>query len=107
MIVQEPENSKVTNNGDGTLTIIFSENDEDERFFAPAFVIVYKDASGELVEAKKEFAVTQQGDVPSLIQTGGKTNPHSSSLPLGSLALLLALILAIDLFRRTGRKEQV
>ena len=104
--MQEPENSTVKNNGDGTLTIIFSENEDDDRFFAPALVIVYQDASGELREAKTEFAVTQQGDVPSLIQTGGETNPNNSSLPFGTLALLLAMILGIDLFRRTGRERR-
>lgn len=97
----------MTNNGDGTLIITFSEKEEDERFFPAALVVVYKDESGELKEVKKEFAVTQQGDVPSLIQTGGETDPNNNSLPLGSLALLLALLLGVGLFRRTGRKEEV
>lgn len=69
MIVQEPENSTVTDNGDGTLTIVFNKVEED-KFFAPALVFVYKDAQGVIQEAKKEFVVTQEGDVPSLIQTG-------------------------------------
>lgn len=106
MIVQEPENSTVKNNGDGTLTIIFSENEDDDRFFAPALVIVYQDPSGELKEVKKEFAVTQEGDVPSLIQTGGEEDPNNSTLPLGSLALLLALILSLNLFRMTAGEKR-
>jgi hypothetical protein len=69
VIVQEPENSTVTDNGDGTLTIVFDKVEED-KFFAPALVFVYKDAKGVIQEAKKEFVVTQEGDVPSLIQTG-------------------------------------
>lgn len=105
--MQEPENSKVTNNGDGTLTIVFSENEDDDRFFAPALVIVYKDDSGELQEVKKEFAVAQQGDVPSLIQTGGAEDPSNSSFPLGGLALIFALLLSINLFRKTALEKQV
>lgn len=107
IIVQEPENSTVKNNGDGTLTITFLPPSNPERFSAPALVLVYQDASGELREAKQEFAVTQQGDVPSLIQTGGETNPNQSSIPVGALALLIAMILGIDLFRRTGRGREV
>jgi hypothetical protein len=105
IIVQEPEGSKVTNNGDGTLTIIFDKNDSD-RFVAPALVILYKDSTGDLKEAKKEFVVTQDGDVPSLVQTGADTNPNDSTTPAGRIALLFALMI-IAVFIRSSRRERI
>ena len=105
VIVQEPEGSKVTNNGDGTLTIVFDKTDSD-KFVAPALVIVYKDSTGQLKESKTEFVVTQQGDVPSVVQTGDITDPASSSSPLGRLALGLAFALMLFIVRspRRGRE---
>ena len=102
MIVQEPENSKVTNNGDGTLTIVFDPNETD-RFLAPALVIVYKDSTGALKEAKKDFIVTKDGDVPSLVQTGADSNPSDSTVPAGQLSLLLALFIGLRLLRSPRR----
>lgn len=106
MIVQEPENSKVTNNGDGTLTIVFNNNDSD-RFLAPALVIVYKDASGQLKEGKKEFVVTKEGDVPSVVQTGDMTDPVNTSSPLGRLALGLAFMVIFYLIRSPRRGKEL
>lgn len=72
---------------------------------APALVIVYKDSTGALKEAKKEFIVTKDGDVPSLVQTGADSNPSDSTVPAGQLSLLLALLIGFGLLRspRRGR----
>lgn len=88
--MQEPENSKVTDNGDGTLTIVFEKYEQD-KFFAPALVFVYVDRNGELQEAKREFVVTQEGDVPSLIQTGYEPS-NDNGLIKWALILALALL---------------
>ena len=106
VIVQEPENSKVINNGDGTLTIVFDKTDSD-KFVAPALVIVYKDASGELKESKKEFVVTQEGDVPSVVQTGDMSDLSSSTTPLGRLALGLAFALIFYVVRSSRRGREL
>lgn len=105
VIVQEPENSKVTDNGDGTLTIIFEKYEED-KFFAPALVFVYKDENGELQEAKKEFVVTQEGDVPSLIQTGYQNLNTQNSINWQIGGFIFALLFAIRLTMRR-RKESL
>jgi len=104
IIVQEPENSTVTDNGDGTLTIVFDKFEED-RFFLPTLVFVYKDSNGELQEAKKEFVVTQEGDVPSLIQTGYEPIDNTGWIKL-TILLLFALI-GVSTFRNSRRKRVV
>ena len=102
VIIQEPENSKVTDNGDGTLTIVFDKYEQD-KFFAPALVFVYKDSKGELQEAKKEFVVTKEGDVPSLIQTGYMPSGDNG---LMKWALSLAFVACgLMLFQGTRRRK--
>ncbi len=93
----------MTDNGDGTLTIVFEKYEED-KFFAPALVFVYADENGELQEAKKEFVVTQEGDVPSLIQTGYEPSDDNGLI---KWALVFALaLLGVLLFPGTRRRSE-
>ena len=89
VIISAPQNGTVQNNGDGTLTITLNPNDTD-KFALESFVYIYEDTKGNLVEGKKDFVVTQEGDVPSLIQTGGDTPPPSNTP--GNLMLLITLL---------------
>jgi len=96
----------VTDNGDGTLTIVFEKYEED-KFFAPALVFVYADENGELQEARREFVVTQEGDVPSLIQTGYEPSDDNGLMNwvLVFAFALLGVLLFPDIRRRSENKS--
>ncbi len=69
VILEQPKEGSFTLNQD--LTVVYTAPAVAEgTFFAQPLVYVYKDLNGELVEARREFVVVQEGDVPSLIQTG-------------------------------------
>lgn len=98
VIISAPQNGTVQNNGDGTLTITLNPNDSD-KFELESFVYIYEDSKGNLVEGKKDFVVTQEGDVPSLIQTGGDTPPPSNT-PGNVLLFITLLLLGTTLLRK-------
>lgn len=103
VIIQQPENGKLVDNKDGTFTYTPSSEKADE-FVADSFVYVYKDVSGELIEGKREFVVTQEGDVPSLIQTGGSFPNNSKK---GNLLYFFAFLVLAFTFTRAFQKSRI
>ena len=105
IILEKPDAEVFTVNKDNSVTFeapVISRT----AFFSASLVYVYKDLSGELLEQKREFVVTQQGDVPSIIQTGDTrvVDENQSQTPSYLLALTL-LLFFITLFSNWNRRK--
>ena len=105
IILEKPDAEVFTVNKDNSVTFeapVISRT----AFFSASLVYVYKDLSGELLEQKREFVVAQQGDVPSIIQTGDSrvVDENQSQIPSYLLALTL-LLFFITLFSNWNRRK--
>jgi hypothetical protein len=105
IILEKPDAEVFTVNKDNSVTFeapVISRT----AFFSASLVYVYKDLSGELLEQKREFVVAQQGDVPSIIQTGDtrEVDENQSQTPSYLLALTL-LLFFITLFSNWNRRK--
>jgi len=105
IILEKPDAEVFTVNKDNSVTFeapVISRT----AFFSASLVYVYKDLSGELLEQKREFVVAQQGDVPSIIQTGDTrvVDENQSQTPSYLLALTL-LLFFITLFSNWNRRK--
>ena len=105
IILEKPDAEVFTVNKDNSVTFeapVISRT----AFFSASLVYVYKDLSGELLEQKREFVVAQQGDVPSIIQTGDSrvVDENQSQIPSYILALTL-LLFFITLFSNWNRRK--
>lgn len=63
----------------------------------------YTDLSGAVVVARKEFVISQQGDVPRIIQTGGSPRA-SGTLIMWTSLLTLTAVMAYRI-RRVRRRD--
>ena len=105
IILEKPDAEVFTVNKDNSVTFeapVISRT----AFFSASLVYVYKDLSGELLEQKREFVVAQQGDVPSIIQTGDTraVDENQNQIPSYILALTL-LLFFITLFSNWNRRK--
>lgn len=105
IILEKPDAEVFTVNKDNSVTFeapVISRT----AFFSASLVYVYKDLSGELLEQKREFVVAQQGDVPSIIQTGDTrvVDENQSQIPSYILTMTL-LLFFITLFSNWNRRK--
>jgi hypothetical protein len=95
VITKEPQYGTATINNNGTITYTPSA-------IQPAKPVVdvieykYTNLAGETIIVRKEIVVTQKGDVPSIIQTGGEDSSSNNGL------LSVILITMAALFIRKG-----
>jgi len=105
IILEKPDAEVFTVNKDNSVTFeapVISRT----AFFSASLVYVYKDLSGELLEQKREFVVAQQGDVPSIIQTGDTREVDENQSQIPSYILTMTLLLFfITLFSNWNRRK--
>ena len=104
-IVIPPKYGNLTTNPDGSITYTSTTNGGN----APKVDVVelkYTNLSGTVVLVRKQFLVTQRGDVPSNIQTGSEGSLGGNNFALLFAALGLAFVSAINLlgFKKKGVK---
>ena len=97
-ITKKPEYGTLVINPNGTLT--YTPNEEELQ--APVVDVVelkYTNLSGATVVIRREFVVTQKGDVPRIIQTGSEQNNS------GLIGLLILSLIGIALFGERGKRS--
>jgi hypothetical protein len=102
IITEEPKYGDLKKNPDGTFTYITKLSDPKSTVVDEA-TFQYTALSGATVVVRKQFILSQEGDVPSLIQTGygPESNGFSGSLLL--ISLLGSALIATEV-RRSLRK---
>ena len=92
VITKEPQYGTATVNNNGTVTYTPNE-------IQPAKPVVdviefqYTNLAGQTVIVRKEIVVTQKGDIPSIIQTGGEgSTPNDGFLSIILIALATLFI---------------
>jgi sortase (surface protein transpeptidase) len=99
-VTEQPQYGTVTVNSDSTLTYVSNLTDPTSTA-VDKFTITFTDLSGAVIVTGREIVLAQDGDVPSIIQTGfGLTNIPA---PLNFLIGLIPLILIGNAMR--GREK--
>lgn len=99
-ITEEPKFGDLTVNPDSSLTYVSNLTDPTSTV-VDKFEITYTELSGEVVVANREIVLAQEGDVPSIIQTGLAGNGSLNSL---FSALLISLFVGVVTSRKRMRK---
>jgi hypothetical protein len=87
VITKQPEFGQVTVAPSGQITYTSALTDPKSTT-VDVVEITYTSLSGAVVVVRKEFILTQRGDVPSIIQTGYQTSGNSTLICLGIFALI-------------------
>lgn len=102
VIITPPKYGTVDVQPNGSIT--YTSNIEDPKSTVIDVIEYrYTNLSGAVVVARREFVITQQGDVPRIIQTGGSTNADGILLLWTSVLILTALVFYG--IRRTRRRD--
>ncbi|MEN9736037.1 MAG: hypothetical protein RL129_747 [Actinomycetota bacterium] len=97
VITQQPTHGNVEVNNNGTITYT-PDPAVTNKPVVDVVVFQYTNLSGVTVVVRKEFIVTQKGDVPSIIQTGDEVYGNNFSL------LFVTLIVTLTTFGLLRRK---
>ena len=89
VITKEPQYGTATVNNNGTITYTPNEN-QPAKPVVDVIEYKYTNLSGQTIIVRKEIVVTQKGDVPSIIQTGGE-EPQSANY-LWAIILIAASV---------------
>ncbi len=101
VITEPPKYGELTVNPNGTLT--YTSNFEDKKSTTvDEAAFQYTTLSGATVVVRKQFILAQEGDIPSIIQTGYASQSN------GSIGYLLLLLFGVTAFvtRRFSGKGQ-
>jgi len=96
-----PQYGSMTVNDDSTLTYV-SELEDPTSTLVDEFEVTYTDLSGAVVVTGREIVLAQQGDVPSIIQTGAKLNDRAIKLIYVFSIGVLVMVLITYRRRRTS-----
>lgn len=100
-IITPPTYGTVAIQPNGSIT--YTSNVEDPKSTVVDFIeYQYTDLSGAVVIARKEFLLTQDGDVPRIIQTGEITGTEKS---FAWFAVFTFGVLALAVLRRVRRED--
>ena len=91
-VTEPPQYGTMTVNADSSLTYV-SELEDPTSTLVDKFEITYTDLSGAVVVTGREVVIAQQGDVPSIIQTGMRV----TDIPVQAIYSLLIGVFAMGL----------